>query len=73
MFPNIGVDLLHLPRLRTLLLARRSTYLQRFARRILTASELATFQRKLVSSEDVVRWLGVRYPLPSPLLHAYTR
>ncbi|KAF8542905.1 4'-phosphopantetheinyl transferase superfamily [Trichophaea hybrida] len=63
MFPNIGigVDLLHLPRLRSLLLARRSTYLHRFARRILTTSELATFQTKHEAAEDVVRWLGVRW------------
>ncbi|KAI5845540.1 4'-phosphopantetheinyl transferase superfamily [Tricharina praecox] len=62
MFPNIGVDLLYLPRLSTLL-RRRGTYLHRFASRILTASELTTFQQKLHGEDisSVVRWLGVRW------------
>ncbi|CCX09695.1 4'-phosphopantetheinyl transferase superfamily [Pyronema domesticum] len=66
MFPNIGVDLLHLPRLSTLLVRRKPTYLARFARRILTDNELGTFTRKLGEGggglrEDTVRWLGVRW------------
>jgi len=63
MFPNIGVDLLHLPRL-SALLRRRGTYMHRFASRILTSSEFGAFQQKLRGSEDasaVVRWLGVRW------------
>jgi phosphopantetheinyl transferase (holo-ACP synthase) len=66
MFPNIGVDLLHLPRLSTLLVRRKPTYLARFARRILTDNELGTFMRKLGEGngglrEETVRWLGVRW------------
>jgi phosphopantetheinyl transferase (holo-ACP synthase) len=60
MFPNIGVDLLHLPRLSSLL---SRGYLHRFARRILTPAEQETFRRKLsepAERENVVRWLGVR-------------
>jgi hypothetical protein len=70
MFPNIGVDLLHLPRLASLLTRRKTPYLTRFARRILTSDELATFHSKVsqgIESADVVRWLGVRYSLPKPL------
>lgn len=67
MVPGIGVDLLHLPRLFTLLSRRNNHYLQRFARRILTHDELAVFHRKLddqaVAREGgaLVRWLGVRW------------
>lgn len=63
MFPNIGVDLLHLPRIANLV-SRRGTYMHRFARRILTTSEFATFSAKLGGGEDrggVARWLGVRW------------
>ena len=65
--PSIGVDLLHLPRLRTLL-SRRP--LHRFASRILTHSEYRTFREKFplhtspstISTTDspALRWLGVR-------------
>lgn len=48
MIPGIGVDLLHLPRLSTLLCRRNGHYLHRFARRILTRNELAVFQQKLI-------------------------
>jgi phosphopantetheinyl transferase (holo-ACP synthase) len=63
MFPNIGVDLLHLPRLSSLL---SRGYLHRFARRILTPAEQATFRRKLSDEKDndVIRWLGVRLVTP---------
>ncbi|KAH8146134.1 uncharacterized protein LAJ45_09824 [Morchella importuna] len=71
MIPGIGVDLLHLPRLSTLLSRRNGHYLNRFARRILTRNELATFQRKLGEADGatrewgreggLVRWLGVRW------------
>ena len=62
MLPNIGVDLLHLPRIAALV-ARRGTYMQRFARRILSDSEMSTFSAKMRSGEDhaVTRWLGVRW------------
>lgn len=72
MIPGIGVDLLHLPRLSTLLSRRNGYYLNRFARRILTRNELAVFQRKLGEADGgataewgkeggLVRWLGVRW------------
>lgn len=60
MIPGIGVDLLHLPRLTTLLSRRNGHYLQPFARRILTHAELAVFQQKL-HDPGLVRWLGVRW------------
>jgi len=65
MFPNIGVDLLHLPRLTSLLFRRQTPYLHRFARRILTNAELTTFQQQRLTAADekeaAVRWLGVRW------------
>lgn len=65
MAPGIGVDLLHLPRLTTLLSRHNNHYLHRFARRILTHDELAAFQRKLTTSPPasgaLIRWLGVRW------------
>jgi phosphopantetheinyl transferase (holo-ACP synthase) len=70
MFPNIGVDLLHLPRLTSLLFRRQKPYLHRFARRILTNAELATFQQQRLAAanekEAAVRWLGVRFVLTIP-------
>lgn len=51
MIPGIGVDLLHLPRLSTLLSRGNGHYLHRFARRILTRNELAVFQSKLVEEK----------------------
>ncbi|TGZ85038.1 hypothetical protein EX30DRAFT_337460 [Ascodesmis nigricans] len=73
MFPGIGVDLLHLPRLATLV-SRHRTYLDRFARRILTPSELTAFRSLAQSSalstssstsvgSSLIRWLGVRHGL----------
>ncbi|KAL7275468.1 hypothetical protein RUND412_001596 [Rhizina undulata] len=44
----IGIDLLHLPRLSSVLLRQRSRYVTRFARRILTPGEFEVFQRKLL-------------------------
>lgn len=64
MIPGIGVDLLHLPRLSTLLARRNGHYLHRFARRILTRDELAVFHNKLSAppgSGGLIRWLGVRW------------
>lgn len=66
MIPGIGIDLLHLPRLSTLLSRRNGHYLHRFARRILTRDELAVFQQKLAAPQEgagllLVRWLGVRW------------
>lgn len=65
MIPGIGVDLLHLPRLATLLSRHNGRYLQPFARRILTRAELAVFQQKQQQQAHdgpgLVRWLGVRW------------
>ncbi|KAI5801241.1 4'-phosphopantetheinyl transferase [Geopyxis carbonaria] len=65
MFPSIGVDLLHLPRLTSLLFSRRTPYLRRFAARILTPRELSQFDQRHTNtsqpSAEVVRWLGVRW------------
>ncbi|TGZ82893.1 4'-phosphopantetheinyl transferase [Ascodesmis nigricans] len=68
MYPGIGVDLLHLPRLASLV-SRRSTYLDRFARRILTPNEFTTFRTLAQASStantnatsSLIRWLGVRW------------
>ncbi|RPA78917.1 hypothetical protein BJ508DRAFT_416270 [Ascobolus immersus RN42] len=74
---SIGVDMLHIPRLRSLLF-RRDSYNDRFARRILSAKELLEYRTLVnevmkdptgqtkqgatpVEEDRLIRWLGVRW------------
>jgi phosphopantetheine--protein transferase-like protein len=73
---SIGVDILHIPRLRNLLY-RRNSYNKRFARRILSESEFKDYiklfhevtkkstgqtkQGEEAESDKLIRWLGVRW------------
>lgn len=56
MIHGIGVDIVHLPRIQSLL---TKTYGSLLARRILHRHEL--IQYKTVSAENRARWLGVRW------------
>ena len=55
----IGLDILHLPRIHSLLL-RRTTYSQRFINRILHPNESKNLPTDKTS---LIRYLGTRYAL----------